>query len=169
MENVYFMCPGPVESTIETMNTMELRFHCIVTGTTRRCLDIARDVYDGVPSQFPPFVSDLLLPQGFGRVREPCSVLKKDYPTIDFSEYFEESMWLPEVPESNEQLIERVDALMRVVNRMEGTVLVIAPVDLIRTYTGVSLTPGGFFRQDQKEDLGNWRSFMSTTSRTSSV
>ena len=162
------MCPGPVDSTIETMNTMELRFHCIISGTTRRCLDITRDVYDGVPTEFRPFVSDLLLPQGHGRVREPCSVLQKDYPTIDFSEYFEESMWLPEVPESDEDLVQRVEALMRVVHRMQGTVLVVAPMELIRTYTGVALAPGGFFKQYEKEDLSNWRSFMSTTARTSS-
>lgn len=77
-------------------------------------------------------------------------------------------MWLPEVPESDEDLVQRVEALMRVVHRMQGTVLVVAPMELIRTYTGVALAPGGFFKQYEKEDLSNWRSFMSTTARTSS-
>ena len=171
MEGVYFMCPGPVLSTITIMNTMGLRFHSVVSSTTRRCLDTARDVSEAVPCQFPAFVSDLILPQGTGRVREPCSVLKVDYPTIDFTDYFEESLWLPEVAESDELLIQRVKSLMRVVNRMEGIVLVIAPVDLIRTYSGVSLSPGGFFKQHENEDLGNWRSFMSssTSAHTSSA
>ena len=145
MDGVYFMCPGPVQSTIETMLTMGLRFNSIISCTTRRCLDIARDVSEAIPSRDAPFVSDLILPQGVGRIREPCSVLQADYPTIDFTGYFEESIW-PQVAELDEHLIERVQMLVNTVNIMEGRALIVAPHAVIKTYSGVNLAPGGFFR-----------------------
>jgi len=105
-------------------------------------------------------ITDLLLPQGPGRVREQCSVLARDFPRIDFTDYFEDALWL-DGEESDAQLKERVDTLMRIVNKMEGTVLVVAPESVLRTYSGVALSPAGFFKQHENEDLGNWRSFMS--------
>ena len=163
------MCPGPVASTIETMLAMGLRFDSIISCTTRRCLDIARDVSEAIPSRDAPFISDLILPQGIGRIREPCSVLQADYPTIDFTGYFEESIW-PQVAELDQHLIERVQMLMRTVNIMQGCALVIAPHSVIRTYSGVNLAPGGFFRQHENIDLSIWRAFMpsSTSAHTSS-
>lgn len=162
------MCPGPATQTIEKMNSLGLRFNSVVTATTRRCLETASIVAHGVPCQSKPMVTDLLLPQGPGRVREPCSVLAPEFPSIDFSDYFEDALWL-ECEESDTQLRERVDTLMRIVNKMEGTVLVVAPESVLRTYSGVTLSPAGFFKQFENEDLGNWRSFMSesTTFRTS--
>jgi broad specificity phosphatase PhoE len=160
MESVYFMCPGPTFHTIEKMNSMGLRFNTVVTSTTRRCLETASDVAHGVPCLAKPIVTDLLLPQGPGRVREQCSVLSRDFPMIDFTDYFEDALWL-DCEESDANLVERVETLMRIVNKMEGSVLVVAPESVLRTYSGISLSPAGFFKQYENEDLGNWRSFMS--------
>lgn len=160
---IYFMCPGPTFRTIDKMNSMGLRFNTVVTSTTRKCLETASDIAHGVPCLNKPFISDLLLPQGPGRVREQCSVLARDFPNIDFSDYFEDALWL-DGEESDADLVERVNTLMKIVNTMEGTVLVVAPESLIRVYSGVTLSPAGFFRQHENEDLGNWRPFMSESS-----
>jgi broad specificity phosphatase PhoE len=151
--SVYFVSPGvKMYKTIETFESKNLRFDAILSSTRRDCIGAAVAVYQNIPTRVEPLVTDLLRPRGRGRVREPISSLKVDYPEIDFDGRDEDCMWgVDPGDESREEFKTRVSNALRFAKESSvgGPVAVMASVSVINAYADVTLEPGEYFNQEE--------------------
>ena len=167
--SIYFVSPGvKMYKTIETFESKNLRFDAILSSTRRDCIGAAVAIYQNIPTRVEPLVTDVLLPRGRGRVREPISSLKLDYPEIDFDDRDEDCMWgVDPGDESCEEFRTRINNAVRIAKESSigGPVVVMASVSVINAYADVTLEPGEYFNQEEfnehyrkaEVELEDWR------------
>jgi hypothetical protein len=167
--SIYFVSPGvKMYKTIETFESKNMRFDAILSSTRRDCIGATVAIYQNIPTRVEPLVTDLLLPRGRGRVREPISSLKVDYPEIDFDGRDEDCMW-GEDPgdESREEFMTRINNALGIAKESSigGPVAVMASVSVINAYADVTLEAGEYFNREEfnqyytvaAKELEDWR------------
>lgn len=143
---LYFVTPTEDPTlAITSLAEKVSRLDGIMCTLRRDCLETAVEIYREIPTRAVACPTDLLQEFQKGTEREDASDLELDFPEFDPPFGQDEHAVIGGPHETVELFENRINAGMKIAQRMGKTVLVVAPSSVIQQWTGVTLKPGEMY------------------------